>query len=279
MVSCISLFLISAVVITLPQNGTRVIDWWLISGGGDPAAGGDYSIESAIGEPVVGTSSGGGFTLTSGFTAGTGSSPILDPEMDVQGGGQTIVDGDTSPSPTDDTDFGSIDLDSGTAMHTFTIENTGDLELNLTDSPKVNISGTHAGDFTVTSLPTSPVAASGGTTTFEITFDPGAAGLREAEVSIANDDLDENPYNFAIQGTGTVVTHTLADFDGDGNTDVSVYRPSNGRWYIEGIGNFKWGYAGDLPVPGDYDGDGTTDIAIFRPSNGKWYVMGSAPAS
>jgi len=72
---------------------------------------------------------------------------------------------------------------------------------------------------------------------------------------------------------------SLADFNGDGDTDVSVYRPSNGRWYIEGMGNFKWGLAGDLPVPGDYDGDGTTDIAIYRPSNGKWYVVGSAPAS
>jgi hypothetical protein len=71
----------------------------------------------------------------------------------------------------------------------------------------------------------------------------------------------------------------IADFDRSGVTDISVYRPANGRWYIEGQGNFKWGLSGDLPVPGDYDGDGTTDIAIFRPSNGKWYLMGSAPAS
>jgi len=71
----------------------------------------------------------------------------------------------------------------------------------------------------------------------------------------------------------------IVDFDRSGETDISVYRPSNGRWYIEGMGNFKWGLSGDLPVPGDYDGDGRVDIAIFRPSNGKWYVMGSAPAS
>jgi hypothetical protein len=90
------------------------------------------------------------------------------------------------------------------------------------------------------------------------------------------DVVTQPPYGYKPLPSGK---KAVADFDGDGDTDVSVYRPSNGRWYIQGQGNFKWGYAGDLPVPGDYDGDGTTDIAIFRPSNGKWYVMGSAPAS
>jgi hypothetical protein len=62
------------------------------------------------------------------------------------------------------------------------------------------------------------------------------------------------------------------DFDGNGSSDVSVFRPSNGRWYIKDAGSYVWGQAGDIPVPGDYDGDGTTDIAVWRPSNGRWYV-------
>ncbi len=66
----------------------------------------------------------------------------------------------------------------------------------------------------------------------------------------------------------------VADFDGDGDTDISVYRPSNGRWFIKDQGQTQWGYPNDLPVPGDYDGDGTIDIAVFRPSNGKWYIYG-----
>ena len=129
---------------------------------------------------------------------------LASPEMDVQGNGQSIVDGDAIPSLTDDTDFGSINVSGGTAAHTFTIENSGDDDLNLTDSPEVQIGGTHASDFMVTSQPASPVAGSGGTTTFEITFDPSDIGLRQAEISIANDDPDEHPYNFSIQGTGEV---------------------------------------------------------------------------
>jgi hypothetical protein len=36
-----------------------------------------------------------------------------------------------------------------------------------------------------------------------------------------------------------------------------------------------WGTSGDIPVPGDYDGNRTTDVAVFRPSTGTWFVLGS----
>ncbi|MEO6393593.1 MAG: FG-GAP-like repeat-containing protein, partial [Pyrinomonadaceae bacterium] len=73
------------------------------------------------------------------------------------------------------------------------------------------------------------------------------------------------------------VNRTVGDFDGDGHTDLSVFRPSDGTWYLmqSGTNTFRaqpFGANGDKIVPGDYDGDGRTDYAVFRQaaSAGVW---------
>ncbi len=62
-----------------------------------------------------------------------------------------------------------------------------------------------------------------------------------------------------------------ADFDGDSRSDLAVYRPNEGNWYLNrstaGFTVINWGLSSDTLVPGDYDGDDKTDTAIYRPSN------------
>ncbi|RLD62800.1 MAG: hypothetical protein DRJ01_05400, partial [Bacteroidetes bacterium] len=151
---------------------------------------------------------------------------VTQPEMDVQGNSTSITDGDNTPSTADYTDFGGVDV-SGTnsITRTFTIYNQNidgkDGDLNLTGVPKVTISGTNASEFTVISSPSSPITTTN-SSSFQVKFDPDGAGLRTAEISIANNDADENPYNFSIQGTGAVVpTVTTTDISAIDVTSAS----------------------------------------------------------
>jgi hypothetical protein len=69
------------------------------------------------------------------------------------------------------------------------------------------------------------------------------------------------------------------DFDGDGKSDIGIYR--NGAWSIlrssDGdITDAGWGGPSWIPVPADYDGDGIADIAVRNPSNGLWSIFRSS---
>jgi len=181
---------------------------------GDLYHAGGVSVINGITVPNTNTYQGGVVTssgvVISGISA-SGATMTFDltfdnsaPEINVTGNGVTIVDGDSTPGSTDHTSFGAIPVSGGMVVRTFTIQNTGAGSLNLTGTPKVVVGGTNAADFTVTADPVSPVAAATGATVFQVTFDPAAGGTRTATLSIANDDANENPYNFSISGTGAV---------------------------------------------------------------------------
>ncbi|WP_397362438.1 LamG-like jellyroll fold domain-containing protein [Olleya sp. R77988] len=127
---------------------------------------------------------------------------VAQPEINLTGNSTTINSGDSTPDVSDNTDFGSTNVSAGNITNSFTINNVGTLPLNLTGSaPYVTITGANASDFTLSSSPSTPISA-GNNTNFDITFDPSSNGLRSAIVTIANNDSNENPYTFYIQGYG-----------------------------------------------------------------------------
>ncbi len=74
-----------------------------------------------------------------------------------------------------------------------------------------------------------------------------------------------------------IAKNKTADFDGDGKSDISVWRPDTGVWYITNSSNATYkiqgfGISTDILSPGDFDGDGKTDLAVFRPSDGVWHL-------
>lgn len=66
----------------------------------------------------------------------------------------------------------------------------------------------------------------------------------------------------------------IHDYNGDGTSDIGIFRGSNGLWAIRGTTRIYFGTGDDLPVPGDYTGDGTTNTAVFRSASGLWAVRG-----
>ncbi|HMS38760.1 MAG TPA: VCBS repeat-containing protein [Pyrinomonadaceae bacterium] len=73
---------------------------------------------------------------------------------------------------------------------------------------------------------------------------------------------------------------TSADFDGDGKSDWSVFRPSTGIFYVLNsatgtLSATSWGTVCDRAVDGDFDGDGRADVGIWRPSTGTWWIKPS----
>jgi len=119
------------------------------------------------------------------------------------------------------------------------------------------------------------------TTAFSTNSGARAVAIQpDGKIVAAGYSNNGSEFNFAVAryiGDAVAPNQTLFDFDGDGRADISVFRPSNGAWYLNqstnGFTGVQFGLSTDKIVPADFDGDGKTDIAVYR--DGTWYLQRS----
>ncbi len=141
----------------------------------------------------------------------TGLGPLY-PHMEVeQPAGNGVMDGGTRS-------FSPVIVGNTTSL-TFTIKNTGPWQLELMGIPLVSLTGPHASLFSVTTPPSTPVAALTGSTTFTVEFAGQSVGPKSASLRIQSTDPTHTPdYVVSLNAVAVDYEH---DFDNDGLNDAS----------------------------------------------------------
>ncbi|WP_372753375.1 LamG-like jellyroll fold domain-containing protein [Mariniflexile sp.] len=163
--------------------------------------------------------SGGNKTNGSNRNGGSGAngriviSWELESEIDVTGSNVSIIgDGSNTPTLTNSTNFGRVQIISETATRTYTIHNRGAVNLTISN---INLVGTS--DFNIINSPTLPLTiVPDSSTTFQVTFSTASIGTQTDEIQITSDDSDESLYRINIAAEGSKV---FFDSDNDGVYD------------------------------------------------------------
>jgi sugar lactone lactonase YvrE len=158
------------------------------------AAGASGTFSVQLNTTVAGTNS-GNVTITdndptnSPFTfAVSGTVVQLPPQMEVSQAGASVTNGQTNA-----VSFGSVQINLPGPILTFTITNSGELTLNLT-----NVS-VPSGFTLVTNAPATIAPATNGN--FSVRLNTSIAGTSSGNIVITNNDPTNNPFTFAITGT------------------------------------------------------------------------------
>jgi hypothetical protein len=142
--------------------------------------------------------------------------------------------------------------------------------------------------FMVTESATKPLAtAAGWSATAPTSYTAATAGAKTlyAWAKDAAGNVSASRSAPVTVTPGPTTSRNIVDFDGDGKSDMTIYRSSTGGWYVRpssGVTPYGIAWGGDpsdKPAPGDYDGDGKTDMAVYRTSAGAWYMDPSSGAA
>ena len=192
-------------------------------------------------------------------SSGSSCTVYLSPEINLLGNAVNIIDGDITPSGTDNTDFGAVCINT-VVIRTFSIQNLGTAPLSINS---ITMSGLDAASFSVGVLtPASPIAVSG-SATFAVTFTATTSGVKTATLDISNSDCDEGVYNIAV--TGTVNSLPIVG----ANVTNSVFC-RGGTTTLNGLGADTYTWTGGTPT--------VTDGVVFTPTTTLTYTVNGTNA-
>lgn len=165
------------------------------------------------------------------------------PEIDLLFSGVSIADGDTTPHPSDGTEFAETQAVGPGTAHIFTLANTGTGPLNVTS---ISRQGGTWEAFTVAPVGfTLPLSlAAGDSRTFKVTFNGAYTGERTTTLKILSDDSDEAEYEvdllaFGITPVLRVIGPTGVRIDHGDDPLSDTYGNPNGTVFGEvGVGQF-----------------------------------------
>ncbi|MFN3405010.1 MAG: glycosyl hydrolase family 8 [Cytophagaceae bacterium] len=156
---------------------------------------------------------------------------------------------------------------------TFTIENLGFQNLNLTGNPnRVTVSGPDAAMFTIVQ-PSLSTLSLNQTTTFTVQFRPTSTGVKTAALSIASNDADENPYIINLTGLGTLN-------QANSNLQITLYNDTPiACGGTLAFGNATTGAFATRVLKIKNTGDGALNLTSYTYSSARFSTVGTAPTT
>ena len=225
-------------------------------------------------------------SITNGSVTVTGPTPTASPTLTATSTATATATRTPTNTPTpiggptpftitpNPRDFGNVAIGRSSSPVRFTIRNNTSITTQLMSFA---LSGPDANSFRTTPVSCGSALSPGSSCLIDITFTPSTVGSKTASFDVYSNSVVA--HGSAVL-TGTAIASSAFDYDFDGKSDISIFRPSTGEWYLErstaGPYGVYYGIPGDRPVPADYDGDGKADIAIYRPSEGLWAIFYSS---
>lgn len=200
-------------------------NWSPLGSGTRTASGWDMSGLTLSGSGQIrarGRTIGGNQTGSSSFTESVQSFNFVPEIVIEQPAGTNLVDGTAS------IDFGTVGNGMTGTPKTFTITNTGNVDLTLN-----GITGGNAFLEFLISDPSSFTIAPGGSATFTVSFKPTASGPRSGALQVLSNDSDEGSFDIALTGTGISMNANISLLVPGTGTLVPAFSPSTTSYTMD----------------------------------------------